>query len=78
MAPGFSNGTITPLLSAKQFLRVPIRRGDDCLTRAERDGESSGNNLRFLSVWCNVDVRRANMLNKFFRAHKAVHEDQIR
>ena len=62
----------------QQFLRMPIRSGDDCFPCSQRDCQSSRDNLRLLPVRRNVDIRRSNMFNQFFCAHKPVHEDQAR
>ncbi len=65
-------------LLCQQFLRMPIRRGDDGFSSAQRDGECAGDDLRLLPVGRDVNVRRAHVLDQLLRTHKAVVQDQLR
>ena len=56
----------------KQFFGVPIRSGYNRFSCSKSDRERSGNHLRLMPVRRDVDVRRANMLNKFFVIHEAI------
>jgi hypothetical protein len=57
---------------------MPVRRGDDCLSRSKRDCQRTGDDLRLLPLRRDVHIRGANVLNQFFCAHKTIDEDQVR
>ena len=61
----------------KQLLRMPIGRGDNRLAGAERDGEGAGNDLGFVPIRGDVNVRRADVLDQLFGSYKAVVEDDV-
>src|SRR5580658_9706551 len=64
-------------LVREQFLGVQVRRGDDCLASSKRDGQRSGDNLCFLPVGRDVNIRRAYLLNQFFSAYETIVENQM-
>src|SRR4029077_10890356 len=49
----------------KQLLRVPIGRGDDCFTGAERISQRTGSNLRFVEIGRDIDVGGADEFLQF-------------
>ena len=51
-------------LIRQQLLGMPVGRGDDCLAGSKRDGQRAGDNLRFLPIGSDVDVRGADVLNQ--------------
>src|SRR6185437_8807649 len=61
----------------KEFLCMPIRRRDDRFPRAERNRQSSRNNLSFLAIRRDVYIRRPDMLDHLLVADKAVVEYDI-
>ena len=48
----------------KKLFRMPIGSRDNCFSRTERDGECAGNDLSFLAIGSDVDVRRAHVLDQ--------------
>ena len=56
---------------------MPVGRGDDCLAGSKRDGQRAGDNLRLLPVGRDVNIGRAHVLHKLFRAHKAIVQNQM-
>src|SRR5450631_3437566 len=61
----------------QQFLGVPVGRGYDRLACPEGNSERSGNNLRLLLVWSDVDIRGPYMFHQFLGTYKAVVENQV-
>src|SRR6185437_5329810 len=62
----------------KQFLRVPVGRRDDRLPCSQSNCQRAGNNLRFLPVWSDVDVRSADVFYQLLRTDKTIIENDLR
>src|SRR6185312_4857801 len=69
------NNHTSPL--GKNFLSMPVRRGDDRLSGAERNGQGSGNHLGLLPVGSDVDICRADVFDQFLSAHEAVIKNHL-
>ena len=74
---GILKGNDHASLFRKQFLGMPVRRGDNRLSGSKRDGERAGDNLRLMPVGRNLNIGRAHVFNKFFGIHKAIVENQV-
>src|ERR1700674_534340 len=56
---------------------MPIWSRDNRLARSEGIGQRAGNDLRFMAIRSDVDIRSADELGHFLRAGKAVVEDNL-
>ena len=64
-------------LRRQQFRRVPVRRGDHGVARAERIGQRAGSDLRFGQIGREINVRRADEPHQFLQLDETVEEHDI-
>ncbi len=72
-----AEGDQDPPILRKQFLGVPVGRGNHGLARAEHIGEGARGDLRLVEVGGQIDVRRADELLEVLQRHEAVVEDDM-
>ena len=61
----------------QHLFRIPVRRRDHGLARPQGVGQSAGGDLRRVEIGRDVDIRRADELDEFLQADKAVVEDHV-
>ena len=75
--PGIAERHEHAAILGEQLRRVPVRRRDHRLARAERIRQRAGGNLRFVQIGSEVQVGHANELLQLVQLDETIVEDDV-